>query len=355
MDNFFYGVIEGFYGRQWSFADRHSYAGFLSRCGFDCYIYAPKGDNLFRSRWRDLLPPEHLQALLRLRAEYRSQGVRWGIGFSPLGLSEQFSQADRQLLIEKIQQLNELEPDILCVLFDDVRGDIQALADNQLSVISSIVEYSQASQHIVCPTYYSFDPVLEEIFGSMPKGYWSDLGKGLDSDIDIFWTGNQVISTSYSMGDIDQIGQYFCRKPVLWDNYPVNDGKKTSNFLNLKAYSGRPSALSDVLNGHLVNPMNQPWLSRLVLQTLGQLYQEVEAYDPLAAFEQSLVSLQDMHFANQLKADASVFQDKGLMSMSDKQRQELASIYSQFQHPAAKEIAEWLKGEYAFDPACLTG
>ena len=29
--------------------------------------------------------------------------------------------------------------------------------------------------------------------------------------------------------------------------------------------------------------------------------------------------------------------------------------YDAFEDPAAREIASWLRGEYAFDPACLTG
>jgi hypothetical protein len=33
---------------------------------------------------------------------------------------------------------------------------------------------------------------------------------------------------------------------------------------------------------------------------------------------------------------------------------ELAAVYEQLPGEAAREVAGWLRGEYTFDPACLT-
>ena len=63
---FFYGVIEGFYGHQWSWSARAHYAAFLSELGYDCYIYAPKGDPFLRSRWREDYPEDEWIKLLEL-------------------------------------------------------------------------------------------------------------------------------------------------------------------------------------------------------------------------------------------------------------------------------------------------
>lgn len=355
MSPFHYGVIEGFYGRQWSWAMRNDYARFLSGHQFGCYIYAPKGDAFLRSRWRDPLPQHTFDQLQQLANSYREHGVQWGMGLSPLGLSENYTNADRQALLAKVEQLNELEPDILCILFDDSRGDFADLAQRQCNIVADISAQSRAARFMVCPTYYSFDPVLQELFGSMPDHYLEDLGAGLDPAVEVFWTGNRVISAGYSEADIQRIAGLIQRKPLLWDNYPVNDGRVTSNFLNLQPYSQRPPQLKDWCSGHIVNPMNQPLLSRLVLQSLQGLYCASSDYQLAGQFKQGLMLLDHPALQEQLASDAPGFQSKGLEARTPAENQALARLYRDFDHPAADEVADWLEGKYTFDPECLTG
>lgn len=355
MTNFFYGVIEGFYGRQWSWQMRCDYAGFLSQHGFDCYIYAPKGDSYLRSQWRQPLPEQSFTQLSKLAQVYRQAGLRWGIGLSPLGLQEQYSDEDRRSLQGKVQQLNQLGPDILCILFDDARGDIDGLADRQVAISRDIINVSAAQQHIVCPSYYSFDPVLEQVFGKMPADYWSTLGTGLPESTGVFWTGNQVISEQYTEQDLQRATEKLRRRPILWDNYPVNDGKATSLHLHLQPYRGRPFQLKQWSQGHIVNPMNQPLLSRLVLSSLGLLYSMEQDYDIDTALEQSLQLLEDPRLVAQLRADMNQFDQRGLEGMSEEVKVHACEFYGSTDHPVAKEISDWLNGGYRFDPACLTG
>lgn len=354
MQDFFYGVIEGFYGRQWSWSVRKDYASFLSRHGYDCYIYAPKGDAYLRSRWREPYPPVQFEQLQSLRAVYRIQGLRWGLGLSPLGLAEGYNKNDRQQLEQTILKLNQLQPDILCILFDDIRGDIAGLAETQAAIVEDILSLSEASQHIVCPTYYSFDPVLEQVFGEMPQDYLATLALKLPEDIGIFWTGNKVISSSYESGDLARVEALLGRKPILWDNYPVNDGRLTSEHLHLKPYSGRSWQLSNWTGGHIVNPMNQPLLSQLVLQSLQSLYTDGGDYKPERMFDVVLDRLADRDFAESLRVDAALFQDQGRLAISAQQRQQMVTKYRGFSNPFASEISEWLEGGYRFDPECLT-
>jgi hypothetical protein len=355
MVNFFYGVIEGFYGHQWSWAVRHDFASFLAQYGFDCYIYAPKGDAWLRSNWRELYPETPYQRLRQLAQEYQKQGVRWGIGISPLGLSIDYGPKDRQQLLSKIKQLNQLQPNLLCILFDDSRGDVDGLAQRQLQVIADILSVSDAGQFIVCPSYYSFDPRLEQVFGKMPPDYWNELGVNLPASVDIFWTGNQVISSRYCQADLEKVSWLLRRKPVLWDNYPVNDGRITSQYLHLTPYTGRPYELSTWTQGHIVNPMNQPELSRLVLPSLQALYSEKAAYSPEQSMDKGLATINNKALAERIKQDVALFQEAGLAAIDHQQRLQLETIYRAFAHPAADEIADWLAGKYRFDPACLTG
>ena len=355
MSCFFYGVIEGFYGRQWSWQAREDYASFLSAHGFDCYVYAPKGDPLLRSRWRENYCLDSQQRLYNLGQQYRRQGLRWGLGFSPIGLSQSYGHQDKVHLQEKIRQLNALQPDILCILFDDVRGDVEGLAERQLAVINDVLAVSDAVQHIVCPTYYSFDPVLEEVFGTMPSGYLQILGENLPDEVGVFWTGDKVIAAGFDEDELARVSHLLCRKPIIWDNYPVNDGRLTSEHLHLRAYTGRPDTLAQWSAGHMVNPMNQPLLSRLVLHTLQSVYQCGERYSATVALQDALDLLHDQPLAEQLLADVALFQDVGLSGMSAEQQQQRIKIYAAFNHPLAKEVVDWLSGAFRFDPQCLTG
>ncbi len=355
MGEFFYGVIEGFYGRQWSWQIRKDYALFLKQYGYDCYIYAPKGDAFLRGRWRETHQQSVLDELSGLSSHYHSHQLRWGLGLSPLGLGESYTASDKRQLVEKVKCLNELSPDLLCILFDDIRGDIDGLGARQLEITSDIIEASAASQYIVCPTYYSSDPVLEQVFGSMPVGYLEQLGAGLPDDVGVFWTGERVISSQYTAEEIEPVADRLQRKPVIWDNYPVNDGRLTSDHLHIRPYTGRHFEMADWCQGHLVNPMNQPCLSQLPLQTLQAVYRQQAAYNPRLALEQSLASLENNELAALLAGDIDLFQDEGLSSLSESQLQEKRRRYQSIRHPVAEEVADWLGGGYRFDPDCLTG
>ncbi len=348
---FFYGVIEGFYGHQWSWSARAHYAAFLSELGYDCYIYAPKGDPFLRSRWREDYPEDEWIKLLELVDVYHRSSVRFGVGLSPVGLNTGYSSTDRNDLLKKIDALNELNIDILCILFDDVEGNHAGLANDQSAIINDIVSASSARHFAVCPTYYSFDPVLETVFGEMPPHYLEDLGNYVPASVDIFWTGNKVISTEYTRQDMEEVSQLLGRKPLLWDNYPVNDGRLTSNFLNLRPYLGRPVELRNCCSGHIVNPMNQPFLSKIPLQSLAEIYQPgTESKIEFGAMER----LGNSAFSTRLQHDIDSFQDRGVTGLSVGEKNSLIDIYRDFNNPAADEICEWLQGYYQFDPECLT-
>ena len=46
---------------------------------------------------------------------------------------------------------------------------------------------------------------------------------------------------------------------------------------------------------------------------------------------------------------------QGLDGIEPARAAELACEYQRIAHPAAAEVSAWLRGEYRFDPACLTG
>lgn len=349
------GVIEGFFGRPWSWSDRAGYAGFLKEIGFDFYVYAPKADPHLRRRWREPLPAPSVEALSATAAAFRKAGLAFGIGLSPFEIYLEPEPDSSAVLRAKVAQINEIDPDILCLLFDDMRGDLPGLAGRQAAVLASIAELSRARRFIFCPTYYSQDPVLETVFGPMPKGYLADLGRLLDPEVGIFWTGPRVCSDALPPGHLEEIAGQLRRKPVLWDNLLANDGAKTSNFLHLRGVRDRPAGLRDGLAGHAVNPMNQAWLSRIPILTLSESYALGARYDPKRSFEAACRRLCGEALGSQIAADAALFRDRGLAGIAEDRRRELIEIYAHFAgDPYAEELRAWLEGAYEFDPACLT-
>jgi len=350
-----YGIIEGFFGRSWSWEIRKKYAQFLAQHQYSFYIYAPKSDKQLRKHWQEDWAHDEKNALVDLRQTYSDAGVQFGIGLSPHEIYLDPSTNQRAQLDQRIRQINQLEPDILCILFDDMRGDIPGLAQIQTDIAHQASAISNAKKIIFCPTYYSFDPVLEKVFGTMPENYWQTFAQQLDKSIDIFWTGEKVCSPNYSQEHLAQVTDLIGRKPFLWDNYPVNDGAVKSNLLQLRAFDKGHSQLADKVAGHAVNPMNQAWLSQIPLASLPLAYHEQENYSPEQAFIAISSDLCGEAMAVALLRDIHQLQDRGLKNLTNADRQALRETYQGFgNNPYAQEIVAWLNDEYQFDPACLT-
>ena len=348
------GVIEGFFGRSWTFEQRHAYAEFLHQNGYQFYIYAPKNDPYLRKSWQQNWPLETAQQLQALVKHYQCLKLDIGVGLSPFEIYHHYNKEAQQALKHKIERLNQLNIDLLCLLFDDMRGDLPDLAKTQIKITEDVLAHTTAKKVIMCPTYYSFDPVLERVFGEMPTNYLQELGKGLPSEIDIFWTGPKVCSKEYPQSHLEQVIQLLGRKPFLWDNYPVNDGAKLSQYLHLKPFENRPSRLADLTSGHAVNPMNQAWLSRIPLHSLPRSYSQGKNYHPANALESSLMQICDKKLRLQIAKNINQFQQQGLEALNKDQRTLLIQQYKKFNSPYADEIIAWLKDEYRFDPECLT-
>jgi hypothetical protein len=345
------GVIEGFFGRSWTFQERFDYAKFLKDSAYQFYIYAPKSDPYLRKSWQQDWPTKTEEKLQSLVKQYHLQGLDFGVGLSPFEIYRNYDESAQKKLAEKVGRLNKLGVDILCLLFDDMRGDLPDLAKTQIQITKDVLAKTTAKKVIMCPTYYSFDPVLEKVFGTMPENYLEDLGSGLPLEVDIFWTGEKVCSKEYPDSHLEKVQQLLKRKLFLWDNYPVNDGAKMSKYLHLKAFQNRSNNLNELSSGHAVNPMNQAYLSRIPLQTLPQSYHLGDKYQADKALEQSLQLNLGNSLAKQIEMDINCFQKEGLDNI---ELDPMIKKYAGLESPYATEIVAWLQGEYAFDPECLT-
>jgi hypothetical protein len=169
------------------------------------------------------------------------------------------------------------------------------------------------------------------------------------------WSAGHLANPApgFTRADIDAVVDHTGRKPVLWDNYPVNDGRKISRFLHLLPPRGRPWQLRDWSAGHLANPMNQPYLSQLPLAALAQGYRLRDSYDPEFFWNNEIIQWVGAELATLLQRDVMRFQTAGLDQIDEDERAELIVQYQRIAHPAAQEVIDWLSELYQFDPACL--
>ena len=340
------GLIEGFFGRPWSWGERAETIAFLAPHGYRFYLYAPKADAFLRRQWQALHPESEMEALARLAAHCRSLGVRFGIGLSPFELHLAPERGWQDALARKLAHLDAVKPDDLAILFDDMRGDLPDLAPRQAAIVDFAAGRSSASRVMVCPSYYSDDPVLDTAFGQRPGGYLHQLGRMLDPRIEIMWTGPEVCSREFSAGHLARVADEIGRKPFLWDNYPVNDGARMSQHLHLRAFTGRPAGIARHVSAHGINPASQAVLSRIPALTLADSYRQGEDYDYAASFRRAAREVLGPVLAEQVSKHILLFQDRGLDRL-DGRKAALKDVYASFPHAAAQEIAAWLDGQWA--------
>lgn len=341
------GIIEGYYGTPWSTIDRERTIEFLAPHGYRFFIYAPKAESLLRRRWQAAPTTEEIDGLARLAATCARANVRFGVGISPLGADRSFDAQVQRALADKLALCDELGAQIVGLLFDDYPGGRPDLAEHQADIAHWLAARTRATQIIVCPTYYSTDPRLDLKLGTRPERYVERLGARLDPAIDVFWTGEQVCAREQPIAHLDMVGEQLRRKPVLWDNYPVNDGPTMSQHLHLRAFTGRTAALADVVRAHAINPALQPTLSCIPALTLAEVYRRADTYSSEAVFDAAARAVVGEPLAALLREDLGVLQDVGRDRLGPRTAQ-LRVRYGATDHPAAREILAWLDGAYRF-------
>jgi len=301
-----------------------------------------------RKRWQDRWPTAEHAALARLADTYRQRGIHWGVGLSPFALYRDYGPSQKLQLKQKLHEIQDLGEPLIALLFDDMPGEVMDLAARQADIVCDVLEWQRDDRLLMCPTYYSYDSVLETHFGKRPEAYWDELGAALPPEVDVFWTGNKVCSDTIQASDLEEINTKLRRQVVLWDNYPVNDGAERSNFLYMEPLPGRSPDIKSSIRGHLCNPMNQGLLSLPAFAGLASLHHRGAGQNSWLA---QALGVQTWQL---LQRDGARFQSEGLLGLGQENCINLATEYAELKEPGAAEVAAWLRGEYTFDPACLT-
>ncbi|MDD7805494.1 MAG: beta-N-acetylglucosaminidase domain-containing protein [Endozoicomonas sp. (ex Botrylloides leachii)] len=344
---FTYGVIEGLYDEDklWSWQTRHEYVDFCANKGFDFFIYAPKNDVFLRERWREPWPETEFNSLKKLSSAFKEKGIRFGVGLTPFDVKTLDSQTKKDIKA-KVKLINDINPTMLSILFDDFSNDVTNLADTQSAIAEFIAAESNAFDFQMVGTYYSSDPLLNRAYGLKPENYWSELGAMLDKRFDILWTGEHVISLGYDKTTLEYMSDLFQRQPFIWDNYPVNDPKWLKHRLRMYAFTGRPWQLSQWTSGHAVNPMIQPRLSKIPLCTLADIYQQKDKFIANSSFNNALRACCGEHLAKAIQDNLIYLTEEGANNFSPYSWKRLKTLFQSFksteQKPYADEILRWL-------------
>ncbi|QLG10306.1 beta-N-acetylglucosaminidase domain-containing protein [Deinococcus sp. D7000] len=251
------GVIEGFYGRPWTPAQRGRLFARMAAWGMDTYLYAPKDDRWHRQRWREPYPAAEATALQELAADARQHGLRFVYALSP-GLDLDWAdEGDRRALAQKLRSVQGLGVEHFALLFDDIpyAADRAAQAGAQVAATHHVMDAlwpgGQTGLLLFCPTEYCAERAQPSVAGSP---YLHVLGDGLRPGVEILWTGPQVVSCEISVEGIVEVNRVLRRRVLIWDNLHASD--YTLHRLHLGPYAGRPLELRQQVAGILSNPNN---------------------------------------------------------------------------------------------------
>ena len=147
------------------------------------------------------------------------------------------------------------------------------------------------------------------------------------------------------IGHIERVTGQLGRKPFLWDNYPVNDGQRMSQYLHLRGFTGRPASNAGLIAAHGINPALQPTLGRIPAITLSDGYRLGDQYQYAESFRRACVDVLGEETGTQVREDLLTLQDIGLDRLGEKERF-LRERYEGLGNAGAMEIIAWLNGDY---------
>ena len=275
--DFLAGVIEGFYGQPWSQAERFELFDWMAGWGLNTYLYAPKDDLKHRAIWRELYSASEAAPLGELIRACKQQTIRFIYALSP-GLDIRYSDdADLIRLKRRLEQMLGLGCQHFALLFDDIPDrmaaeDVKAFgsfASAQSHVANALFrwtrERSPEARFLFCPTPYCGRMAEQKLGGD---GYLSAIGRELLPEIDVFWTGPEIISREITVAHVRGLRDILRRKPLIWDNLHANDYDGHRFYCG--PYAGRPPELRSEVSGLLSNPNNEFPLNYVPLRTLAK-------------------------------------------------------------------------------------
>ena len=279
-------------------AHRAAMFAFGAARGMNTYLYAPKDDPYHRERWQLPYPEPEWRELCGLIDAARSHGIDFVYGFHP-GKDLCFAAPEPvRTLLDKAERLYDRGVRTFAVLFDDIPSHLTdaedvrkfdgSLAKAEALWLETVLERQPAhwdAEWWFCPSYYTPDPLLAQVFGEFEPGFPETVGRYLPAQVACFWTGPKVVPRSITLADMEDIGERMGHRLLLWDNYPVND-LTMQDELHIGPLTGRDTRLPERVHAHLANPLLQEELSFVPMATCFDYARDPAGYDPEKSWDE---------------------------------------------------------------------
>jgi protein O-GlcNAcase/histone acetyltransferase len=295
QSEFLSGVIEGFYGKPWTSAERLELFGWMARWGLNTYFYAPKDDLHHRALWREPYGAADAGELSHLVEACRQHNIHFVYALSP-GLDIRYhDETELDRLYARVEQMLGMGCGHFSLLFDDIPGvlsprDVErwgSLASAQCHVANAVFMWTRArvpqGRFIFCPTAYCGSMARRNLGG---EGYLATIGRELSPEIDVLWTGPNIISREITVTHVQELQGVLRRKPLIWDNLHANDYDGRRFFCG--PYSGRPPELRSMVAGLLSNPNNEFPLNYVPLRTLAEFVRSDGTWEPRESYRAAM-------------------------------------------------------------------
>ncbi len=292
------GVIEGFYGRPWTEVQRIEMMDWIKAAGMTLYVYAPKDDVKLRARWREPYTDAEMAALARLVAAAKQRGLTMMAALAPCLDITYSDPADLAQLLRRLDQFIALGLTHFALLYDDIPSQLKpedaaqfpSFASAQCHIANAAWAYlcaKNGTRLFFCPTEY-----CGRMAGGDPErsAYLQTLGAELCDNIDICWTGPEIISPQITAASLRHLTKVLRRKPVIWENFHANDYDIRRTHAG--PLGGRESAIRDEIAGFITNPNNELEANFVPVATTGAFLKSA-AYDENTATDAAARAWQD--------------------------------------------------------------
>jgi hypothetical protein len=263
-----------------------------------CYTSVFTDAARFVNNWWEPLPEKTLAGIAAVARACREAGITFCFSFHPALFTARplspASDGDFEALWANYAAVQALGVGWFSLSYDDIDvmgKDSAALGADHAGLANRLFrrlrDKDPRAELIFCPVYY---------WGAADQGearlYTEALGRALDPDILLFWTGDGVVTPRITRAAAESFRRAAANhRLVIWDNYPVND---RTGALHLGPVTGRDPDLGEVACGYMSNPHSpQNEINRIPLLTCADYACNPRAYDPARSIGQAIVHLAD--------------------------------------------------------------
>ncbi|MBM3845010.1 MAG: hypothetical protein FJ405_01820, partial [Verrucomicrobia bacterium] len=173
-------------------------------------------------------------------------------------------------------------PDRMTVEDSDRFGSFasaQCHVTNELVLWISGKGQGTLGRFLFCPTPYCGRMAGRQLGGA---SYLETIGRELLPEVEIFWTGPDIISREITVPHVRELQEILRRKPLIWDNLQANDYDGRRFFCG--PYADRPPELRAEVTGMLINPNCEYALNYVPIRTLGEFVHGKGRWDARDAY-----------------------------------------------------------------------